>query len=43
MAHRAKNEVDESEIMKNQTLQGNDELSENSIDENLIELNPILN
>ena len=43
MAHRAKNEFDESEIMKNQSLQANDEISENSIDENPIELNPILN
>ena len=42
MVNRAKTEVDESDIMKAETLKGDDLIRKNTIGEYIIELNPIL-
>ena len=42
MVNRAKTEVDESELIKAETLEGEDLMRKNTIGEYIIELNPIL-
>ena len=42
LVNRAKTEVDESDIMKAETLKGDDLIRKNTIGEYIIELNPIL-
>ena len=42
MVNRAKTEVDESELIKAETLEGEDLMRKNTIGEYIIELNPVL-